>query len=354
MVKTENYSLPSVSVIILNYNGKKYLDGCLTSLDKIDYPKNMLEIILVDNFSSDGSVDYVRKNYSWVKLLPLDQNYGFTGGNNNGVKIATGEYIVFLNNDVLVDKNWLTELIKVALSFPNAVVTSKSLFIDKPEIIDHGGSKATFIGRGFCINFGRKDDKYYTKPKFIIQPYGASMLIKKDVFESIGKFDEAYFTSLEDTDFGLRTWLYGYQVIYAPASVFYHVGGGTGGWGSRVSTSMVFHAAKNSYMNILKNYDLKHVIQGIILSLIYYIFIFISSIKRRRRNEVKAIFQAHIWILKNLRSILHKRSEIRTNKTKPYSILFTSSFFASLQEMINEYSQIQRFHMTNCSQRSYG
>jgi O-antigen biosynthesis protein len=143
------FSLPTVSIIVLNYNGKKYLDNCFDSLARISYPKSRFEVILVDNASSDGSVAYVRKKYPWVNVTNLNKNYGFTGGNNAGVNIAKGEYVVFLNNDVMVDKNWLTELIKVVLTNSNAILTSKSFFIDKPEIIDHVGSKATIIGRSF-------------------------------------------------------------------------------------------------------------------------------------------------------------------------------------------------------------
>jgi GT2 family glycosyltransferase len=301
---------------------------------------------LVDNSSSDGSVAYVRKKYPWVKVSPLNKNYGFTGGNNAGVSLAKGEYVVLLNNDVVVDVDWLDELIKVVLTYPNAIVTSKSLFLDKPEIIDHVGTKATFIGRSFCENFGRKDDKLDNTPKFVVQPYGASMLVKKDVFEAVGRFDEDYVTSLEDTDFGLRAWLYGYEVIYAPASVFYHLGGGTGGWGNRISDIMIFHLTKNSYMNILKNYDLYHTVHGVMLSPLYYAFTTIWSIKEKRKTGLRPILQAHVWVIKNLKPIIMKRLEIQKKRKKPYNLLFSRSFFATLPEMVHEHLLIQRFYET--------
>src|SRR5665647_2274421 len=116
-------SLPSVSIIVLNYNGRKYLDDCFSSLAKISYPKSRFEVILVDNFSSDGSVGYVRNMYPWVKVAPLSKNYGFTGGNNVGAGLAKGEYLVFLNNDVVVDVDWLKALVNVVLTHPDAIVT---------------------------------------------------------------------------------------------------------------------------------------------------------------------------------------------------------------------------------------
>lgn len=339
--------LPFVSIIILNYNGKKFLDKCLTSISKISYPLGKLEVLLVDNASSDSSVSYVTKNYPWVQVVRLEKNYGFTGGNNAGVRIANGEYVVFLNNDVTVDREWLIELVKIALKYPDAITTSKSLFMLRPQIIDYVGAKATPIGRGFCIDFGRKDNNLEKSPKFVVQPYGASMLVKKSVFERIGEFDEDYFTSLEDTDFGLRAWLYGYKIIFVPTSIFYHVGGGTGGWGKKTSNAMIFHGTKNSYLNILKNYDFKHVVQGISLSLLFYTLAMLFSFRDYRKSELLSIVQGHAWILSNLNKVVKKRLQIKWSKTEPYSVLFSPFFFASLPEMVHEYFVIQSFNRTN-------
>jgi GT2 family glycosyltransferase len=109
-------SVPLVSVIIVNWNGMQYLERCLSSLRNSNYAHQKMEIIVVDNNSSDGSVDFVKKLFPDVSLLELDKNYGFTGGNNRGVKVARGELLVFLNNDTLVDENWLVELVKAANS----------------------------------------------------------------------------------------------------------------------------------------------------------------------------------------------------------------------------------------------
>jgi GT2 family glycosyltransferase len=341
---SENSDFPTVSIIVLNYNGRKYLDNCFDSLSKISYPKNKTEFIMVDNASSDSSVSYVTRKYPWIIILSLDKNYGFTRGNNEGVKVASGEYVVFLNNDVTVDENWLTELVKTVLPKPERIVTSKSLFFDKRDVVDHIGSKVTIIGRSLCVNFGRKDRGTEKNPKFVVQPYGASMLVKKNVFEKIGMFDEDYFTSLEDTDFGLKAWLYGYEVMYVPTSIFYHVGGGTGGWGNKISDIMTFHVTKNSYQNILKYFDSVHLIEGIAISLLYYAAAALSSIRNQQKSGLIAVINAHIWIIRNLKSIMKKRFEINTLRKKPYHIIFSSCFFASFSEMIFEYFKIQEFY----------
>jgi GT2 family glycosyltransferase len=348
--ETEDY-LPTVSIIILNYNGKEYVDGCFNSTTKISYPRDKYEVIMIDNGSSDGSVEYVRKKYPWVKISALNKNCGFTGGNNLGVRLAKGDYVVFLNNDVVVDENWLIELVKVVVDSPDAIVTSKALFLDKPDIINHDGSKATLIGRGFCVNFGRKDrNSGDFSPKLVVQPYGASMLVKKDIFEEIGAFDEDYFTSLEDLDLGLRAWLFGHKVIYAPTSIFYHVGSGTGGWGSQLSDIIIYHSTKNSYMNILKYFDLSHALQGLALSLIYYFIMAIWFAKKTRRlRATKLILSAHIWIIKNISSIIKKRFEIQKKRKIPYRFLFQSSFFGSLPEMIREHIYLRNTDMIRTS-----
>jgi GT2 family glycosyltransferase len=329
---------PIVSIIILNYNGKKYLDACFDSISKISYPENRYEVIMIDNCSHDDSVDYVIQHYPWVKVVRLKRNYGFTAGNNIGVKLSIGEYIVFLNNDVVVSRDWLIELVENAIQYPNSIVTSKAYFLHDPEIINHDGSKATLVGRGFCLNFGAKDNAFpnsIKKSRYVIQPYGASMLIKKSIFEELGEFDEDYWTSLEDLDLGLRAWLYGYKVIYAPSSIFYHAVGGTAGKGSRMTDTMIFHTTKNSYMNIFKCFDLPHVLLGVFFSLVYYTNTAVRfSVRMKRLHAVTLIIQGHLWILKNFGFIMRKREIIQKKRKLSYNFLFRADFFAYPSEMI--------------------
>lgn len=125
--------VPSVSIIIVNYNGFNYLRSCLDSIAKLSYPKKKLEVIVVDNGSKDGSTVFLKKLFPWAKVIALKTNEGFTGGNNTGIKNATGEYIVLLNNDTTVDKNWLKELCKAADNTSVGIVTSK-IYLATPYI----------------------------------------------------------------------------------------------------------------------------------------------------------------------------------------------------------------------------
>ena len=143
----------NVSILILNFNGVKYLYNCLKSIENINYPS--YEVILIDNASTDGSVNFVKNNFPWVKIIVNDKNYGFCEGYNKNIKYAKGKYLVFLNNDTIVSENWLTELVNSAEEYQVDICGSKILFSDNPHLINHNGAKFTPIGSGFDINFGK-------------------------------------------------------------------------------------------------------------------------------------------------------------------------------------------------------
>lgn len=333
---------PFVSIVIVNYNGEKHLKKCIPAIEKINYPKSRYEVILVDNGSSDGSVTYVRRNFPHVKILELGKNYGFDEGNNKGAAVAHGEYIVFLNNDVVVTAKWLVELAKIAVKRPNSILTSKLYSLNDPEVIDHEGSKATLLGRGFGVNVGRKISITSVSPRHVIQPLGASMMIRKDLFIKQLMFDNDYFISLEDLDIGLRAWLYGHEVIYVPTSIGYHVGGGTGGKGHEISDLIIYHSIKNSYMNIIKYFDILHLLVGIILSVAYYIIEIIFLTKAKRTSAVKLILLSHLWVLRNIKAIIEKRFIINKNIKRSRKFLFDSKFFASVSESLLEWRKLRK------------
>ncbi len=244
---------PSVSIIVLNYNGKQHLKELFNSLKKIDYPKNKYEVIMVDNNSSDGSVEYVKKNFPWVKIIKLDKNYGFAEGNNIGFRKSRGEYVVFLNNDTKVDKNWLKELVKVAMSDEKiAVCGSKVMFYDKPDRIQFAGGFLDIFGapwhRGEC----EKDIGKYNKIDDIFYAFGASMLVKRNIVEKHLKyvFDPKYFIYFEETDFAWRIKLLGYRVVYVPTSIVYHKGGAT----TKEKPYFVYLLYRNKIWSFKKNF----------------------------------------------------------------------------------------------------
>jgi GT2 family glycosyltransferase len=212
------HGLPFCSIVILNYNGKKYLKDCLAALRNVDYPKNRMEVILVDNNSTDGSVRYVNRGFPWVKTLKLDDNYGFSQGNNSGLDIAKGSYIIFLNNDTEVEKEWLKELVNVAQS-------DKSIGICGSKIKNFSGNELRNIaGEGYLNMLGiPRFSSGAKEPKPCFYVSGCSLLIKKSVIRDLGYcFDDRYFLYFEDIDLCWRARLNGYKVVYVPTSVVNH------------------------------------------------------------------------------------------------------------------------------------
>jgi len=342
-----NYSymdLPKVSVIVINYNGKHYLRRCLSSLDRTNYPRDRYDVLLVDNCSSDDSVDFVETNFPWVKLIPFKKNYGFGKGNNKGVEYAIGDYVVFLNNDTKVTTDWLIELVGMALQHAVPICASKTLFMNNHNLIHYGGAKFTVNGRSCGVAFSRQNCEvlsgFYTG-----YPCAAAMLIRRDVFFEIGEFDEDYFACLDDTDLGWRAWLFGYRVLYCPSSVVYHVVSGSTGM-SRISPIRAFHGTKNALMNILKNFEPKQLVQGLFLAGIFDFVEFLLLTKRRdiecSKNKVKAYF----WVVKNLRLIIKKRRVIQNKRCVSDKWLLNNGLMASLNEAVHEYLRLSKLDST--------
>ena len=243
--------LPSISVIIVNYNGRAFLPVCLDSLYKMDYPQDKLELILVDNNSSDGSVDYIQESFPRVKILRMDENYGFCKPNNEGARIAGGEYLVFLNNDTGVTSGWLRALVQPALEDADVIsVASKMLYYDRRDTINTAGGKITIIGGGFYRGYGDKDGAKYDEPGYTGFGCAAGVLVRRDFFLDSGGFDEDYFAACEEHDLGWRAWLYGYKVAYAPAAVMYHREGGTFGNRNNFDPAKVYLNTRNRLFNI--------------------------------------------------------------------------------------------------------
>ncbi len=213
--------IKNISVIIPNWNGKKYLKDCLDSIKKNTIYKNY-NIIIVDNGSTDGSQDFIEKMYPFVQLIKRTENGCISKSLNLGIKISfqknKSNYAYLLNSDVKMKKGWLSEVVRVAENDEKiGIVGSKQLTFDGMPTMSAGWVKAFRI-------------KYYygSKNKEVGWVSGAGMLIKKEVFDSIGMFDESYSPAYyEETDFEKRALLAGFKIIHCPYSVFLHKGGAT-------------------------------------------------------------------------------------------------------------------------------
>jgi GT2 family glycosyltransferase len=214
-------SLPSVSIILVNLNGRHHFEQLFASLRSVDYPSDLLEIVVVDNASVDGSVQWLDRNGSEARTVQCRQNHGFAGGVNVGVESSAGEVLVFLNTDMRVERNWLRELLAPIVSH-EADCTSSLTLSWNGKVVNFGGSAMNFHGIGWQVGMNDPDIDRYRTPCDTLFACGGSMAIRRDVYEKAGRFDEEFFAYYEDVDLGFRLWVLGYRVLYVPQSVAYH------------------------------------------------------------------------------------------------------------------------------------
>jgi GT2 family glycosyltransferase len=219
---------PTVSVIIPNWNGERYLPECLDSLRAQTYPR--LEIIVVDNGSSDGSVALVGEVYPEVHLLELGENHGLAGGVNAAAENAQGDILALLNNDALAHPDWVAALVDGLSSRPGAgLVASKMLLYDRPTVINSAGD--TFGRDGIPGSRGvwEEDRGQYDHEEWVFGGCGGAVAYRRDMWDVLGGFDERFFMYCEDVDLNWRAQLSGYRCLYVPEAVVYHHLSATGG-----------------------------------------------------------------------------------------------------------------------------
>jgi GT2 family glycosyltransferase len=259
MMEKDKVSLTPVliSVVIVNWNGKHLLGECLDSL--LAQGLGGVEIILVDNGSQDGSAEYVRERYAAVRVVSLPENLGFAGGNNAGIRSASGKYIALLNNDTKVDPEWLPSLLKEAESGPHRVGmwASKILSYDNPGIVDNVGLLMYPDGLGRGKGRLEKDEGQYDKAGEAFFPSGCAGLYRREMLDEIGLFDVKFFAYADDVDLGLRARLAGWQCIYVPSAKVYHKYSASS---SAHSPFKAFLVERNRIWVLLKYYPLEMVL----------------------------------------------------------------------------------------------
>jgi GT2 family glycosyltransferase len=259
---------PEASILIVNWNGLEHLPVCLDSLREQTY--RSFEVVLVDNGSADGSVDFVRDRYPWVKLIPLRENTGFARGNNIGFEHARGEYIVTLNNDTRVAPDWLATLVGTAKDNPRAgMVASRICSFFDPDLIDSLGMVICGDGMSRGRDRNRRWSELSRPPvEEILFPSACAALYRRAMLEETGFFDEAFFAYAEDSDLGLRGRLAGWDALLANNAVVYHKYSQTSG---SLSPFKVYLVERNHYWVALKNFPLADLLLLPIFTVLRYL-----------------------------------------------------------------------------------
>jgi len=219
--------MTTVSVVIPNWNGRKWLPGCLTAL--ADQHLAPTEIVLVDNGSTDGSVDYLRREHPGVEVVALASNTGFAHAANRGIEAATGDLLALINTDVVLAEDWLARMVRTLDEHPTAAAAAcKMLSLEDPEAIYDAGD---ILRRdGACEQRGRfeRDDGRYDEAGEVFGACAGAAVYRREAIRAVGGFDERYFAYLEDVDLALRLRLAGWSCRYEPAAA-YHAGEGSSG-----------------------------------------------------------------------------------------------------------------------------
>lgn len=331
-VEVEMY-VPSVSVVVLNYNGLEILGNailyeCLRSVLATDYPS--FEVLFVDNASTDSSVDFVKTEFSKdprLRIVCNEKNLGFTEGNNRGIRKAKGSYIVLINTDTKVEPTWLKMLVKSATAPDVGAVQSKLLQMDNPEFLDCAGGFVDYYGYHLERGHGESSAKYKLSDE-IFYAKGASVLLKREALAKSGLFDPAIFLYFDEVDLCWRLWLSGFKVVFAPDSLVYHVSGSTAS--SIQQPKQLYFYIRNHLMVLLKNYNLKNAFVAVTVSLFFEIRNLILFLIRRKSLVSISIMKALLWNLRHLKYVWEQRQivqqlvrkvpdkEIRKTMLKPY------------------------------------
>jgi len=311
--------VPLVSIVIVNYNNKDCLDSCINSVLKSDYPN--FEVIVVDNGSQDRSWEFL-KNLSKSNIIAIrnDKNLGPSKARNQGIQIAKGKYVAFLDNDTAIHPSWLKEAIKV-FEADNKIgaCQCKLILSDTDDIIDCVGE---YLGQnGFLVNIvipgEEKDIGQYDDIREIFAAKSAGMIARKDVLCKIKGFDDDYFIYMEESDLCWKIWLRGYKVILIPNSIIYHKFGTTSAVTSKelVNYNVKFHGTKNYISTLIKNLGAINFFKIIPIHLCMWGGILFFFLFKLEFKSAIWILQGIFWNIKNYKQLREKRIIVQKERT---------------------------------------
>jgi len=294
---------PLVSIIIVTcaYDSRKDIDDCLKSIENQTY-KNF-EVIIVDTMSSGGTRDYVERSYPFVKLVRSKADLGYSGGNALGVKYTYGKYIVVSNPDVVVDKDWLYELIRGARNHPEAgILAPNVLLYDKPRMVNACGVEVHFTGLVFPRFFEEPESR--CKEEYVLAPCGASFMIRRDVVEDVGFMDQDFFMDFGDIDLAMRVLLRGWKCLIVPSSKVYHK------FLLKMTPRKYFILERGRWLMSMKNFSRRTLII-LLPSLALTEVLAWGYALYCGKEYVASKIATYRWVLKNLTKTLKKRGKVQ-------------------------------------------
>ncbi|MBI1222186.1 MAG: glycosyltransferase [Bacteroidetes bacterium] len=306
---------PKVVVAILNYNTRAFLEKFIPALKHTDYPN--FEILVIDNASTDDSLDFLKKYHPEIRQVALNRNYGFAGGYNEGLKNIDGDYYVLLNSDVEVVPNWLNPVIQhMELELDVAASMPKILSYRDGHLFEYAGAAGGFIDRfayPFCrgriFDVVEKDNSQYNSIRDVFWASGAAMVVRRKIWEELKGLDADYFAHMEEIDLCWRMKNRGYRVTCVPDGKVYHVGGGTLTRENPKKTRLNF---RNTLITMTKNMDAGELLWKMPVKLVLDGLAGILFLSKGQWKNTWAIVQAHFLFYSRLSYWISKRKESRT------------------------------------------
>lgn len=309
---------PIVSIVVLNYNGKQFLDACVASIEAQTFQN--FELILVDNASADASWEHMVNRWEGAHvLIRNDENLGYAEGNNVGLRVARGQFLVVLNNDTVVDPEWLAELLKAAERHPEyGMFSSQIRSYAQPEILDTIG--VILYRDGMSRGLGRLEPAdRYSEPRDVFAPSGCAGFYRREMLEQVGLFEKDYFAYCEDTDLGFRGQLAGYRCRYVPtARVYHHYSATTG----KYSPLKAYLVERNHLYLRMRLFPKRMLMLSPLYTLLRYVLqaygVVMGKGAAGKFTEstpaielVKILLKAYAHAFKHLPALLHQRRQIQ-------------------------------------------
>jgi hypothetical protein len=299
-----------VSIIIVGWNHWPFLKKTIGALHKQSYKR--IEIIFVDNASLDNSVNNVRINFPDVKIIANDKNYGFCKGNNLGISMACGEFVLILNPDVILDKRCIEELMKASNIYDKTGICAPKIFLlDKEKIINSVGMRFNQFGRTYHIGDGEADIGQYQETTPIPMASGACMFCRREMFDNIGFFDEDYFAYYEDGELSLRAWWWGWKCIYVPTAIAYHMRNAAAKTYHSYHEIARFYENRNHYLILLTFMPIRWLIKSFPVLIVSESSILLQGLFRLvYLRKVPVEFKSRFATIKLLPKLIKKRQKL--------------------------------------------
>lgn len=334
--------MPDVAVVVLNFNGRGLLDDCLGSLGRLHQPAR---VVVADNGSSDGSLEYVRQRFTQVETMDLGRNLGFAAGYNAALKGLDCRWLVLLNNDAALEPDWIDQLLGWAAERPKAAILGGKLLFGtggqgEARILQSAGASFTDAGTAFEIGWGVEDRGQHDEPRQVGAIPGAALLVRREVFIELGGFDATYGAYLEDVDLCWRAWLRGYEVHYVPAAVAYHRYGASAG--GRSSLYRIRLMQRNRLANMVKNLELASLPQGLAVSLAYDAYRVLEYLGRGQTGALRALAGGTLAFGRDYAQVRADRAQVQRTRVLKDRELRERGLLVPAASAFREYRRLER------------